>query len=164
MFAQMVPAELLAAIGKERFIRAKDTVDPLVWKRASPALDLTAIEYLNLIQRQQIVARVVEERTREFDGWLTPTVPKLPAPFADLKDVESASAWNLRTTQNTRPGNVFGQCGASIPIQHLGAKTLPVGLQLSMSGGSDERLLTVAVLIEKIIGKGPRPDVSGFIE
>src|SRR4029079_14375386 len=115
----MLPAEFLAAVGKDRFVGAKDVLDPLVWNRVSPALDLPAIDYINLVQCQQTLEHLVHERTSQFDGWLVPTVPKVPAPFAQLQDVESAASWNLHTTQNTRPGNVFGQCGVSLPIQHL---------------------------------------------
>jgi aspartyl-tRNA(Asn)/glutamyl-tRNA(Gln) amidotransferase subunit A len=163
MFAQMVPAEFLAAVGRDRFVGVKDILDPLVWKRVSPALDLPAIEYIRLAERQRELEILVHERTSGFDGWLTPTVPKLPAPFSQLQDLESAASWNLNTTQNTRPGNVFGQCGVSLPIQHLRGVALPVGLQLSMRRGNDARLLQVAVLLEKIIKPGPRPDVIGFL-
>jgi aspartyl-tRNA(Asn)/glutamyl-tRNA(Gln) amidotransferase subunit A len=163
MFAQMVPAEFLAAVGKDRFVGAKDVLDPLVWNRVSPALDLPAIDYIKLVQRQRTLEHLVHERTSQFDGWLVPTVPKVPAPFAQLQDVESAASWNLHTTQNTRPGNVFGQCGVSLPIQHLCGVALPVGLQLSMRRGSDARLLQTAMLLEQILEPGPRPDVGGFL-
>jgi Asp-tRNA(Asn)/Glu-tRNA(Gln) amidotransferase A subunit family amidase len=129
----------------------------------SPALDLPAIDYIKLVQRQRTLEHLVHERTSQFDGWLVPTVPKVPAPFAQLQDVESAASWNLHTTQNTRPGNVFGQCGVSLPIQHLCGVALPVGLQLSMRRGSDARLLQTAMLLEQILEPGPRPDVGGFL-
>ena len=163
MFAQMVPAEFLAVVGKDRFVEAKDILDPLVWKRVSPALDLSAVDYIRLAERQRTLETLVHDRTSQFDGWLVPTVPKLPAPFSKLQDVESAALWNLNTTQNTRPGNVFGQCGVSLPIQHLRGVALPVGLQLSMQRGSDARLLQVAVLLEKILEPGLRPDVGRFL-
>ncbi|MGH7715505.1 MAG: amidase, partial [Vulcanimicrobiaceae bacterium] len=66
---------------------------------------------------------------------------------AECRTVHAAAAWNRRTLRNTRPGNVFGQCGISLPIAHLGSR-LPVGLQLLGKGGDDARLLAIAQSVE----------------
>lgn len=58
---------------------------------------------------------------------------------------------NRLATHNTRPANLYGQCGISLPIQHLGAD-LPVGLQLVAARGADARLLQVACAVEQVLG------------
>jgi len=64
--------------------------------------------------------------------------------------VADVAAWNRLATQNTRPGNLFGQCGVSLPIQHLGAE-LPVGLQLCAGSGQDAKLLGTARSVEALL-------------
>ena len=78
---------------------------------------------------------------------ITPASPTIPLPVAECKTLEAATAWNRRTLRNTRPGNVFGQCGISLPIGSLGSP-LPVGLQLLAAGGDDARLLAIARCVE----------------
>ncbi len=111
--------------------------------------------------RQQVLERMLRERSRGVDAWITPTVPVLPAPTADFKTVEAVAAWNRLGTQNTRPGNLFNQCGVSLPIQHLGAQ-LPVGLQLCAPGGADEALLLTAMAVEGVLGVPASAGVGGL--
>jgi aspartyl-tRNA(Asn)/glutamyl-tRNA(Gln) amidotransferase subunit A len=102
------------------------------------------------------------ERSRGIDAWITPTVPVTPMPCAQFRTVEDVAAWNRLNTQNTRPGNLFGQCGISLPIQHLGA-ALPVGLQLCGPPDGDARLLAVAAALEAIVGRSSSPRLEAFV-
>ena len=105
---------------------------------------------------------LMRERMRGFDAWITPTVVVVPGPAADYDTVEKAGAWNKLNTQNTRPGNMFAQCGVSLPIHHL-CGTLPVGLQLCCAPGEDTHLLEVARAVEDVVGRAPAPDVRKFV-
>ena len=88
-----------------------------------------ADDYVKMLARRRVLQRLVAERSVGIDAWLSPTVPMVPTPTAGFRTVADVAAWNRRATRNTRPGNLFGQCGVSLPIQHLGADaTLPVGL------------------------------------
>jgi aspartyl-tRNA(Asn)/glutamyl-tRNA(Gln) amidotransferase subunit A len=84
------------------------------------------------------------------DAWITPTTPLLPGPLEDFSKLENALAWNRRALRNTRPGNVFDQCGVSIPLDRNG-EALPVGLQISCGPAQDARLLAIARAVESAL-------------
>ena len=162
IFARLLPAEWLAFFGRERFIANKKDMDPVVQARASVGLDVTADEYLQYEKRRVQLIALMRERMRGLDAWFKPTVVVVPGPVADCDTVDKAAAWNKLNTQNTRPGNMFAQCGVSLPIHHLCA-TLPVGLQLSGAPGDDIHLLGVARAVEEVVGRAPLPDVQKFV-
>ena len=138
VFRCLVPADLLAFLGRERVSTQFDRLDAVAAARLQVAFDVRADDYAKMLARRRVVQRLVAERSVGIDAWLTPTVPMLPQPTADFRSVADVADWNRRATRNTRPGNLFGQCGISMPIQHLGAEragpssghALPVGLQL----------------------------------
>jgi aspartyl-tRNA(Asn)/glutamyl-tRNA(Gln) amidotransferase subunit A len=162
LFAHMLPAEWLAFFGRERFAANKKHMDPVVQARAGVGLDVTADQYLRLERRRVELVALMRERMRGIDAWITPTVVVVPGPLSDCDTVEKAGAWNKLNTQNTRPGNMFAQCGISLPIHHL-CGTLPVGLQLCSAPGEDAHLLEVAKAVEEIVGRAPAPDMRNFV-
>ena len=161
LVARLLPAEWLAFFGRERFTANKKDMDPVVQARASVGLDVAADEYLRYERRRVELIALMRVRMRGFDAWITPTVVVVPGPAADYDTVEKAGAWNKLTSQNTRPGNMFAQCGISLPIHHL-CGTLPVGLQLCCAPGEDRHLLEVARAVEDVVGRAPTLDVRKF--
>lgn len=151
VFRSLVPADLLAFLGRDRMEAQLDKLDPVAAERLQVAFGVRADDYVKMLARRRAVERIVTERSRGIDAWVTPTVPMLPHPTADYTTVADVAAWNRLATQNTRPGNLFGQCGISLPIQHLGS-ALPVGLQLCASAGHDEALLDLARTVEDVLG------------
>ena len=162
LFARLVPAEWLAFFGRERFLADKKDMDTVVQAWASRGLDVSADEYLRNERRRVELIALMRERMRGLDAWITPTVVVIPGPAADFDTVEKAMAWNKLNTQNTRPGNMFAQCGISLPIHHL-CGTLPVGLQLCCAPGDDAHLLEVAGAVEDVVGRAPLPDTRKFV-
>lgn len=155
VFAGMVPADILAFLGDERVAGQGHLLDPVAAARLGGALRRDSDEYRRCHARLAAVERAVSERLAGIDAWLSPTVPCLPGPTADFPTVESVAAWNRLTTQNSRPGNLFGHCGISLPVHHLGAD-LPVGLQLCAPAGADAALLRAAIAVESVLGR-PAP-------
>jgi len=152
VFAGMVPADMLAFLGEARMARQGHLLDPVVAARLAGALPRDSEEYRRCHARLATIEREVRQRLAGIDAWLSPTVPCLPGPTADFRTVESVAAWNRLTTQNSRPGNLFGHCGISLPVHHLGAD-LPVGFQLCASGGTDAALLRAAIAVESVLGR-----------
>jgi len=152
VFGRLVTAEWLAFVGRDRFLANEAVIDPVVVARVRGGLDLRADEYVRLSSRQQALTKIIAQRAEGIDAWISPTVVQLPAPCAGFRSVEEVAAWNRMATQNTRPGNLFGQCGISLPMQHLGAP-LPAGLQLCAAPGHDRHLLAVAETVEAAIGR-----------
>ena len=165
IFRSLVPADLLAFLGRDRVTAQFDRLDAVAADRLQVAFEVRADEYAKMLVRRREVQRLVAERSFGIDGWLTPTVPMLPQPTAHFRSPADVAAWNRRATRNTRPGNLFRQCGISLPIQHLGTEhpgqasgaTLPVGLQLCAAPGQDLALLTMACAIEDLLGRPSAP-------
>lgn len=152
VFRSLVPAELLAFLGRARLEGQMHRLDPVAAERLQAAFALTADGYVRMRQRRLQIERIVQARLHGCDAWLAPTVPVLPAPTAAFTNVGEVAAWNRLATRNTRPGNLFGHCGISLPIQHLGAP-LPVGLQLCAGGGQDVALLALACTVEQVLDR-----------
>jgi aspartyl-tRNA(Asn)/glutamyl-tRNA(Gln) amidotransferase subunit A len=147
VFAKMITADLVATLGRERVEKHLDLLDSVVRQRIAGGLEISASDYVTMVRRCAVLVEAAAERMRGFDAWVTPTSPTIPLPVSECKTIDAAAAWNRRTLRNTRPGNVFGQCGISLPIAHLGS-ALPVGLQLLGTGGDDARLLAIARRVE----------------
>ena len=151
VFRCLVPADLLAFLGRERIQRCADQIDPVAASRLAAANDLKADEYVRMVSRRAALEQLMRERFGGFDAWISPTVPQIPPPIDNFKVVSDIAEWNRLATQNTRPGNLFNQCGISIPIHHLGAD-LPVGLQLCAPSSCDAELLQAAMALEALLG------------
>jgi Asp-tRNA(Asn)/Glu-tRNA(Gln) amidotransferase A subunit family amidase len=71
-----------------------------------------------------------------------------------------AATRTARGTHNTRPGNMFGQCGVSLPIP---GTMLPVGLQVMRRSGDDAALLSISQGVEEVLGTTGARDMSAFL-
>jgi aspartyl-tRNA(Asn)/glutamyl-tRNA(Gln) amidotransferase subunit A len=125
-------------------------MDPVVAARIAPGLELAADAYLTLRARFAMLARDAHDAIGGVDVLLTPTCPRTAAPVAGHADPALAAGWSRETLRFTRPGNLFGLCGVSLPIGHL-AGARPVGLQLLARGGDDAALLGIAAAIETLL-------------
>lgn len=162
VFRSLVPAELLAFLGRARLEGQLDSpgrLDPVAADRLRAAFTLPADEYVRMRWRRREIERIVRGRLLDCDAWVSPTVPMLPAATAAFTSVADVAAWNRLATRNTRPGNLFGHCGLSLPIQHLGSP-LPVGLQLCAIGGGDTALLALACTVEQLLGQPEAAEVE----
>ena len=72
------------------------------------------------------------------------------APVETCAAPDAAAAWSRQSLRLTRPVNLFGFCGLSLPI---GDRTtgLPVGLQLVARGGADGELLAIGAAVEAVL-------------
>ncbi|MEO8536874.1 MAG: amidase [Betaproteobacteria bacterium] len=153
-FGAFLSAELVAWLGRERVTANLERMDPVVAARIAPGLTLTAEAFLRMRARFEATARAARDAIAGVDALLTPTVPRTAALAEGHEDPVAAAAWSRDTLRLTRPGNLFGFCGISLPIQHLASHaTLPVGLQLMAAGGADSDLLGVAATVERTLGR-----------
>jgi aspartyl-tRNA(Asn)/glutamyl-tRNA(Gln) amidotransferase subunit A len=162
VFATMVPADVIAFLGRERFLAHRAVIDPVARQRAEAALELPAIDYIRMSARQRELVRTIGARMGTCDAWLTPTVPTLPAACAEFDAVDKVAAWNRRNTHYTRPANLFGQCGLSLPLPE-GARALPMGLQVLCRDGADARLLSIGQTLEAILGTAAPREMAAFL-
>ncbi|MGZ5846388.1 MAG: amidase [Ramlibacter sp.] len=134
--------ELLAARG--------DGYDPRVRLRIERGAGMKAWEYLDLVRaRADWIARV-GEALRGFDAVLSPTVPIVAPPIAEVAPgAERDQAFfrvNGLLLRNTSVVNMLDGCAISLPCHAAGS--LPVGLMLWHGALHDDALLDLASAAE----------------
>ena len=147
LFGRIVPVELLDILGRGRVRAQFERLDPVTQARFSAVLGAPAVDS-GLLRDLAALRGRVQRRISDYDAWLTPSAPLVATPLGLYGTVDAALRWNRRALRNTRPGNVFNQCGVSLPLP---GTTLPVGLQILCSTGEDSKLLAIASAVEEIL-------------
>ena len=153
VFGGMVPTDVLAFIGRDQFLAAEKILDPVVWARTQAAFDLKATDYIATQRKFKDICQKVNKRLAGFDGWICPTIPQVAPPVKGYDSPEKIADWNRINTANTRPANLFGQCGISLPMRGV-LTGLPLGFQIMAAPVTDDRLLLTAITVERLIGQG----------
>ena len=125
--------------------------DPRVRVRIERGREMTAVEYVRLIdQRADLIARVDRE-SADVDALIMPTLPLVAPPIAAFAKDEDFWRLNARILRNTAPVNFLDGCAITIPMSQRGAG--PVGLTLMGRHGEDRHLLALALGVEAVIEK-----------
>ncbi|MEP7062774.1 MAG: amidase [Betaproteobacteria bacterium] len=161
VFGRILAGELVHYLGRERLLAHRAQIDPVPWARVESELDIDVDTLAALRRRQRELVDSIRQKIQGLDAMICPTTPSSPCPVTEARETAAGVAWNRRSGRNTRPGNLFGQCGVSLPVQ--ARDELPVGLQLLCSSSDDDRLLAIAAAVETVLGRGARPDVSSFV-
>jgi aspartyl-tRNA(Asn)/glutamyl-tRNA(Gln) amidotransferase subunit A len=159
IFPPIVGTEILASLGVDRFKAGRNGMDSVTAARASVGLDVSAIDYALALRRHEKLKKLADEAVRPLDGLIAPTTAMVALPAEALKEKEGG-ARGLAASRNTQPGNLWGMCGISIPIQQFGS-ALPIGLQVLCRRGMDAHALSIALAIEGIVGRPRMPLISG---
>lgn len=127
--------------------------DPRVLARIERGGTMLAGDYIELQRARADWTARVNRAIAPFDALLSPTVPMVAPPLADVapgpaRD-EAFFAVNARLLRNTALGNLLDGCGLSLPCQRTG--DLPVGLMLWHGNGRDDSVLHVAQLAEQAL-------------
>jgi aspartyl-tRNA(Asn)/glutamyl-tRNA(Gln) amidotransferase subunit A len=131
-------------------------VDRRVLARMARGKTMSALDLLTL---QAARTRLVQECAALLgDAWmLCPTVVHIAPLVAPLEaDDELFHRVNLRTLQNTLPGNFLDLCGVSVPMG-TGDAGMPLGALISGAAGRDDALLSAALGVERMLA-GPGND------
>ena len=162
-FRFLVPTEILAGLGRRWFLANRDQMDVLAAERISTGLDVPANVYVRLRRRLPELRCAIYPRFVGLDGWVLPTVKRLAPPLAEVETPAGHREYTRTMLYNSKPANLLGLCAVSLPIHHLGAAHLPVGLQIVRRGGEDSALLAVAVQVERLLGKSRVLNVTAFL-
>jgi aspartyl-tRNA(Asn)/glutamyl-tRNA(Gln) amidotransferase subunit A len=149
-------------LGRERIEKSRELFDDIAQSRVIAALSYPPQRLTDARKRQIELRDLVRTKMAGVDGWLAPTTPLVPGPLKEHYTLMPALEWNKRALRNTRIGNVFEQCGLSLPLP-APAGGLPVGLQISCNGLEDAKLLSLSAAVEAVLGKAARPDISAFM-
>jgi aspartyl-tRNA(Asn)/glutamyl-tRNA(Gln) amidotransferase subunit A len=154
-FGAYLSAELVAFLGRERVASNLSQMDPVVAARIAPGLTLSADTFIDMRTRFAAIARAAASSMAAVDVVLTPTCPRVAALVDGHEAPDKAAAWSRETLRFTRPGNLFGLCGVSLPVEHM-TGSLPAGLQLLARAGDDANLLAIAATVERALGTPAR--------
>ena len=127
--------------------------DPRVAHRIQRGAAIKAFEYLDLVKaRGDWIARV-GQALRGYDAVLSPTVPLVAPPIADVapgaeRDGEFFRV-NALMLRNTSVVNMLDGCAISIPCHQDGE--LPVGLMIWQGPMRDDTVLNIALQAEALL-------------
>jgi aspartyl-tRNA(Asn)/glutamyl-tRNA(Gln) amidotransferase subunit A len=121
--------------------------DPRVAVRIRRGERMSAADYIDLHSaRRDWIARM-ERSLSGFDAMLSPTVPIVAPPIADLvTDDDAFFATNGLLLRNPSVVNMLDGCALSLPCHQAGQ--MPVGLMVWSSALRDDAVLDVSLAIE----------------
>jgi len=126
-------------------------LDPVIAPAVRNAESLSARDYLARIARLRGLARSAAPRLDAVDVIASPTLCLTPPLMAEVADAESHLRVNRRIVRNTVAVNYLGLCAITMPVGRDRAG-MPVGLQLTAPAGAEEKLLTIALAAERVLG------------
>lgn len=137
--------------------------DPRVLTRILRGASMSAHDYLELLQaRRGWIARM-EHALKGFDAVLSPTVPLVAPPIADVAPAQGRDAGqdqardeaffkiNALLLRNPSAVNMLDGCAISLPC-HTPDEP-PVGLMVWHGAMRDDRVLNIAIQIENLLQK-----------
>lgn len=129
--------------------------DPRVATRIQRGATMRAYEYIELEDARRHWINTMETAMQGFDAFLSPTVPIVAPPIADVAPgSERDDAFfqvNTQLLRNTSAINMLDGCAISIPCHT--PDELPVGLMIWASAMHDDPVLNIALQIEKLLHK-----------
>lgn len=129
-----------------------ERLEPRLARRSEFMERLAATDYLTRKSWVRSLASTVNSCFANVDVIACPTVPRTPPTLADgVPQYAEDDPPELTWARNTAPANFFGWCAITLPVG-LDSENMPVGLQFIAPGGSEEKLLAVALAAERKLG------------
>lgn len=127
-----------------------DTYDQRVRGRILRGRDISAADYLDVLEARTAWQRGVNEKLTTFDALILPTVPIVAPAIAPLEaDDATFFATNGLMLRNPTMINFLDGCGLSVPCHVAG--TAPVGLMIAGGPMTDAKILSVGLAIEQTL-------------
>jgi aspartyl-tRNA(Asn)/glutamyl-tRNA(Gln) amidotransferase subunit A len=142
--------ELRSFLGRE-LPEWLDQLDPVIAPAVRNAESLSAQEYLARVARLADLARAAAPRLDTVDVIASPTLCLTPPLMSEVADADSHLRVNRRIVRNTAWVNYLGLCAITMPIARDRAG-MPVGLQLTAPARAEEKLLAIALAVERLLG------------
>lgn len=129
-------------------------LDETVAQRLEDAESMPAHEYLRRVAVFDQLAQSANRRLETVDVLISPTVAVTPPTMEEIAAVERYRESNLLSLRNTCVVNYLNLIALTLPVG-LDNAGMPVGMQLIMPTGNEQRLLAIAQLIEQRLGRAP---------
>ena len=142
-----LPAAESWAWHKQRLSEREPDYDPRVARRIRLGEQMSAADYIAVLQGRQTWIARMQAVLQDFDAMLSPTVPIVAPVIAPLlTSDEQFFSVNAQLLRNTSIVNMLDGCAISIPCH--GDEEMPVGLMIWSSSLRDDTVLDAAVQIE----------------
>src|SRR5262249_41343416 len=109
-----------------------DVYDPRVSARILRGADISAADYIDLINARRSLITRAAARLAPYDALVMPTTANTPPRIADLADDKAFATANLRSLRNCTLINMIDGCAVSLPAHRDGE--VPVGFMLASTG------------------------------
>jgi len=129
----------------------RELLHPIVATRLEGAPTRSSPAYTAALAERSRLASRGETLFGECDVLAMPTVVTTPPAVDTMADPERYVAANRATLAPTSPASILGLCALTLPVG-LDRAGMPVGLQLVAPPGADEKLLTLALAAERVLG------------
>ena len=126
-------------------------LDPIIAPAVRSAETLSARDYLVRIERLRALAQSAAPRLAAVDVIASPTLCLTPPLMSEVADADNHLRVNRRIVRNTVAVNYLGLCAITLPVGRDRAG-MPVGLQLTAPAHAEEKLLTIALAAERVLG------------
>src|SRR5438067_3736512 len=126
-------------------------LDPVIAPAVRAAESLSGRDYLARGARLRALAQRAAPRLTAVDVIASPTLCLTPPVMSDVADAASHLRVNRRIARNTVAVNYLGLCAITMPVGRDRAG-MPVGLQLTAPAHTEEKLLTIALAAERMLG------------
>jgi aspartyl-tRNA(Asn)/glutamyl-tRNA(Gln) amidotransferase subunit A len=137
------------AIHRQNLLTRPADFDPYYRTLIEDGGKFTAADYIAAIRERTALVHAMDERLRDFDALVLPTVAIVAPTIAEISSgFEAFIAKTVLAVRNTAIANFFDLCAISIPLPRQGG--LPVGLMLIARNGEDRKLFRMAAAIEKL--------------
>lgn len=138
---------------RQLLAREGSRYDPRVRLRIERGAQMKAWEYIDLQQARAAWIAEVEQALAAYDAVLSPTVPMVAPPIADVAPGAERDEAFFRTNalllRNTSVVNMLDGCALSLPCQAPGE--LPVGLMAWHGALRDDTILNLSLQVEHLL-------------
>lgn len=134
---------------RDLIARAGKRYDPRVVSRIMRGQNMSAADYLDLLDAREAWVAAVDHRIAGYDALIMPTTPIVAPSIADLSASDEAYyAANGLILRNPTLINFLDGCALSLPCHAPG--TAPVGFMIAGSNGADRRILAIGQSVEDL--------------
>ena len=128
--------------------RGKD-YDQLVHPRILRGKEMSAADYIELLQARADLQKRVSAITANFDAVAMPTCAIVAPTLDEVSTSDGFTRKNMLLLRNTTVGNFLDRCSISLPCHAAGE--LPVGFMLMGEAMADKRLLATARSVAPVV-------------
>ena len=116
----------------------------------SPRRDVTAANYIELLQLRERFVRRINAAASGYDAMLMPTTPDTAPTIAEAsKDDETYFRLNGRMLRNPSIVNLFDGCALRFPAMIRAAA--PVGMMIAGTQNTDRKILAIGLAVEEAL-------------